>query len=181
MPKLTPLQWLLFATLQVFFGFAVFAITRDYCQRHPPGPPAAATPAPAAARHFAADSVIPDRVLQQDPTLLAQLGDERLSQRRYREAIDLYRQALRLRPDDADTQNDLGLALHYAGDSAAAIEVLRQGTGQAPGFQRIWLTLGFVLARSGQTGAARPALERAVALGADNPVGQEARRMLDGR
>jgi hypothetical protein len=36
MPRLTPLQWSLFAVFLIFYGFAVFALTRDYYLRHPP-------------------------------------------------------------------------------------------------------------------------------------------------
>ena len=38
MPKLSPLQWLLLAVFLAFYGFAVFALTRDYYIRHPVRP-----------------------------------------------------------------------------------------------------------------------------------------------
>jgi tetratricopeptide (TPR) repeat protein len=189
MPKLPPLQWLIVGLFQVFYGFAVFALTRDYYQRRPgPATPVAATnphvdtsraaTSPVLDR-FGSGSAIPESVVQRDPVLLAQLGDERLRAGRYPEAIGVYRRVLQLKPDDVDTFNDLGLALYYSGDSAQALTVLQQGTQVNPAFQRIWLTLGFVRMKSGDAAGSATALQRAVELGADNRVGQEAQRMLD--
>jgi predicted Zn-dependent protease len=186
MPKLSPLQWLIVALIQVFYGFAVFALTRDYYQRHPlvtaPAPVPAGhggTPWPAAKAPPAVptDSAIPESVLEKDPILLAQAGDDRLAARQYGEAIRYYRQALQLKPDDVDIHNGLGLALHYSGNSVEAVRILTQGSSKDPSFQRIWLTLGFVQLQTDRD-AASLALKKAVELGADNPVGQEAKRML---
>lgn len=191
MPKLTPLQWLLFAILMLFYGFAVFALTRDYYLRHPPRPVAAAAPAPG---HGTASTTAPSTFIQREvagmgaPTVpltstdkaqLNDAGDQLFGQRRYQEAIPYYRRALELDPADADASNDLGLALFYTGQSAAALEILRAGAERAPDFQRIWLTLGFVSAGAGDKTGARAALEKARALGPDNAVGQEAQRQLD--
>jgi hypothetical protein len=56
--------------------------------------------------------------------------------------------------------------------------VLIKGTETAPEFQRIWLTLGFVLKSSGKNEAARSILQTTVDMGPDNEIGQEAIRML---
>ena len=192
MPRLTPLQWLLFAAFLAFYGFAVFALTRDYYLRYPPRPLASAASGtqaghgtPGAApptfiqREVAGLGAPAVPLTSQDPAQLNDAGDRLFGQKRYAEAIPYYRRALELDPADADASNDLGLALYYSGQSAAALETLRAGTQRAPDFQRIWLTLGFVSAGAGDQAGARAALEQARALGPDNAIGQEAKRQLD--
>lgn len=186
MPKLTLTQWLIVAAIQLFYGFAVFALTRDYYQRHPavasapgrtvhPGTPAATR----SLQPSGGGSAIPESVVRKDPILLAQLGDEHFQQRRYREAIDIYRRVLELDPDDVDTYNDLGLALHYSGDSSRALAVLKKGVEKDPEFQRIWLTLGFVQSHTDERGEAGFSLREAIRLDPRNQVGGEAERMLE--
>jgi tetratricopeptide (TPR) repeat protein len=185
-PKLTPLQWLLAVIFLGFYGFAVFALTRDYYLRHPPQRTAApAAPHALPARRSAPAGVAPqtetavDAIIGSDPKLLAQEGDRLFGVRRYDAAVERYRQALALDERDVDTRNDLGLALHYLGRSDEALEVLRTGAEMDPEFQRIWLTFGFVAAQSGRPQAARDALEQAIALDSEAAVTAEAQRMLD--
>lgn len=184
MPKLTPLQWLVSAVVIAFFGFTVFALTRDYYIRHPVRPPVAAGGNPhggevrAQPSALGATSAIPAAIAETDPTLLGQQADSLLGAGRFAEAVPVYRRVLELMPDDIETRNDLGLALHYAGDTREALAVLRQGAKAGPSFQRIWLTLGFVSLADGDNAGAQEALTRARDLGADNPVGKEAARLL---
>ena len=193
MPRLTVLQWLVLVALLGFYGFAVFAFTRDYYLRHPPGMTALPGPqaqVPHALPPAGATTWI-QREMQQrdappltdlsgaDPELVNQQGDELFAQKRYAEAITYYRRVLELAPGDPDAQNDLGLALHYTGDSSSAVEVLKKGTAAAPDFQRLWLTLGFVSGSAGDSQGARVALEKARSLDPDNGVGQEALRILN--
>ena len=192
MPRLTPLQWLLFAAFLAFYGFAVFALTRDYYLRYPSRPlsnvasgsqaghgTSGAAPPTFIQREVAGMGAPAVPLTSQDPAQLNDAGDRLFGQKRYAEAIPYYRLTLELSPDDVDASNDLGLALHYTGQSAEAMKILRAGAGLNPGFQRIWLTLGFVSAGAGDRDGARAALEKALALGSDNPVGQEAQRQLD--
>jgi Flp pilus assembly protein TadD len=190
-PKLTPLQWLVAVIGLFFYGFAVFALTRDYYLRHPPRPPAPqASPHAAAGADMAAlgqrmraalggaDAGAPAAVDISDPTALAREADRLFAARRFSDAVPLYRRLLELRPADVDARNDLGLALHYAGDSAAGLDVLRAGAAAAPEAQRIHLSLGFVALQAGDTDTARQALTRARALSPDSDVGREADRLL---
>ena len=190
MPRLTPLQWSLFAVLLLFYGFAVFALTRDYYLRHPPRPLAASQAAGQAPPPSSSQSTFIQRevagmgapavpLTSQDPEQLNDAGDQLFGQKRYTEAIPYYRRALELDPAAVDASNDLGLALYYSGQSAGALEILRAGAERAPDFQRIWLTLGFVSAGAGDQAGARAALDKARALGPDNAIGQEAKRQLD--
>jgi len=193
MPRLTPLQWILFAVFMAFYGFAVFALTRDYYQRHPPHTPATVTPAgptsdqastPGAPltfiqREMLAGAKPTAAPTGTDPVQLKTDGDQLFGQQRFAEAIPYYRRALELAPKDAEASNDLGLALYYTGQSSEALKTLRTGADQSPTFQRIWLTLGFVRAGSGDPTGARAALEKARDLGSNNDIGQEAQRLLD--
>lgn len=195
MPKLTPLQWLLLAIFLAFYGFAVFALTRDYYVRHPVRPPpsqgqgqaaggaaphASVQRPPSGAGMSSLDlgNAVPQSIEEDDPLLLGERADRLFAERRYQDAIPLYRRVLELTPDNVETYNDLGLALHYLGDSAAALQTLRAGAAGAPDFQRIWLSLGFVSLQAQDIEAARVALARARDLSPDNPVGQEAVRLL---
>jgi len=176
----------------VFYGFAVFALTRDYYLRQFPKwqaeqivqapAPAHGTPRtqarPKPAPLPVIEDAVPPSIVESNPVLLAQRGDDLFAQQRYAEAITVYRRVLEMDPADTDSRNDLGLALHYSGQTAAALEALRAGTQADPSFQRIWLTLGFVSSQSGDADAARQALETARDLGPDNGVGQEAARLL---
>lgn len=192
MKKFSPIQWLGLFFFLIFYGFAVFALTRDYYLRQfpkwqaeqavqiPTSPHGArqtnSKPRPAPLPVI--DDAVPPSVVESNPVLLAQRGDSLFSQQRYAEAITVYRRVLEMDPADADSGNDLGLALHYAGQTPAALEVLRAGTQSAPSFQRIWLTLGFVSSQAGDIDSARHALQTARDLGPDSGVGQEAARLL---
>jgi tetratricopeptide (TPR) repeat protein len=192
MPKLSPIQWLVFVVFLAFYGFAVFALTRDHYLRNP-APVVAASPAtrsphglpkPQQPRTWIQDAMqpgggaVPAVVTETNPVLLNQNADQLFSQKRYGAAIPLYRRVIELDPADVDAYNDLGLALHYSGQTDAGLDMLRAGTAKDPGFQRIWLTLGFVSSQSGDAAGARTALEKARELDPDNSIGQEAARML---
>jgi tetratricopeptide (TPR) repeat protein len=189
-PKLTGLQWLLFSISLFFYGFAVFALTRDYYLRHPPRPVAAAEVAggsmatgdriDAANRRALADagSSLPPALLEADPVLLGQEADRLFAARRFEAAVPLYRRVLELAPEDVDARNDLGLSLHYLGDSDQALQVLEVGAEAAPDFQRIRLTLGFVAAQAGELALARDALRMAHELDPETAIGAEAARLL---
>jgi tetratricopeptide (TPR) repeat protein len=192
MPKLTPIQWLIFAVFLAFYGFAVFALTRDHYLRNPAHPVAAA-PASRSPHGLPQEQkrrtwiqgamqpgggTIPAAVTETNPVLLNQNADELFAQKRYAEAIPLYQRVIELDPGAPDAYNDLGLALHYSGQSEAALATLRTGTTKDPEFQRIWLTLGFVSAQAGDAASARESLQKALDLDPDNSIGQEATRIL---
>ena len=192
MKKTSLIQVLGLLVFLVFYGFAVFALTRDYFLRQFPKwqaeqaarvsapahglPQAQAKPRPAPLPVI--EDAVPPSVIESNPVLLAQQGDTLFAQRRYAEAISVYRRVLEMDPADTDTRNDLGLALHYSGQTPAALDVLRAGTQAAPSFQRIWLTLGFVSSQAGDAEGARHALEAARDLEPESDVGREAARLL---
>ena len=185
MPRLSALQWVLVVVFLAFYGFAVFALTRDYFLRHPPVRPEAAQvqgqqPAPRTwiQDQIAGGSDVPTAITESDPAALASRADALFAAGRYGDAIPLYRRILELDPDDAEAHNDLGLALHSTGPAQSGLAVLETGAEKGPRLPRIWLTLGFVRANSGDAAGARQALERARDLGPETDIGREAVRWL---
>lgn len=189
-PKLTLFQWLVALFGLLFYGFAVFALTRDYYLRHPLQPSTAQAPAAAGvdmaalgermrAALGAADAEAPVAIDTSDPAAVAGEADRLFQARRFADAVPLYRRVLELAPEDIDAQNDLGLALHYAGDTAAGLAVLRAGAAAAAQQQRIQLSLGFVAIQAGDLDTARQALMHAQDLEPGSDVGREATRLLE--
>jgi len=113
-----------------------------------------------------------------DPQALSTMADRYFEMRNYGQAVELYKKVIELNPQDIDSYNDLGLVYHYTNRSALAIDTLKKGTKVDPSFQRIWLSLGFVLMSTGQTVEAKTALSKVVELNPVNDVGQEAQRMI---
>ena len=127
------------------------------------------------------EQVVPLEQLGMDtknPESLALLGDKYFENNRFEQAIAIYERVLELNPKDVDTYNDMGLALHYAGRSDSAVEMLRKGTEVMPSYQRVWLSLGFVLTSTGKKEEAKTALKKAMELDPNTDMGQEAKRML---
>ena len=187
MPKLSLFQSVGLLVFLAFYGFTVFALTRDYYQRHQPAvvaaPVAGTTAGAPAQRRPAAGaldsaSVIPAAVTGSNPVLLSQQADDLFDQGRYLETIPLYRRIMELAPDDVDALNDLGLALYYTGDTAGALTTLAEGTAKGPQSQRMWLTYGFVQFKAGEAAGAVAALTKARDLGPETGPGKEAGRLL---
>jgi tetratricopeptide (TPR) repeat protein len=185
MPKLSLLQAIGVVAFLAFYGFTVFALTRDYFIRHPPkvavvpvAPQAAAPVRPRPGPTLDNDSSIPASVAGTNPVLLAQQADDLFSQGRYGEAIPIYRRVLQLSAGDLDAYNDLGLALHYTGQTAEALTILAQGAVKGPEFQRIWLTYGYVQSQAGEVEGAAESLTRARDLDPGTDIGKEAARLL---
>jgi tetratricopeptide (TPR) repeat protein len=174
-------NWIIIVLFAVVFGLGIFIISR-------PREGTFKTPADTTEKTLQGPIVSPDtpqvQPLEQmgvdmgDPVALASLGDRYFESNNFLQAIKIYEKVLELNPNDVDTYNDLGLAFHYTGNADSAVETLRKGTEAVPSFQRIWLSLGFVLTSSGRNAEARPALQKAVELNPTSTVGQEAQRIL---
>ncbi len=160
----------------VSFGLVVFLVTRAHYTKNP-GEIVTFQAAPSGPTGITAPRVsAPPR--PKNAKTLAYQGDRYFEARRFREAIELYRNALKLDPKDVDTHNDLGLALHYTGKSGEAVEILRKGTKIQPSFQRIWLSLGFILKSLDQNEEAKEALGKAADIDPKSNQGREALKML---
>ena len=143
--------WVMLAVFQVAFGLAVFAVTRQYylpdVEKVGAGPARHST-APLPAQSAEGDlanliSAFPGPAVT-DPVELSFQADEAFGNQQFSQAAELYERLLLADPGNADTYNNLGLTLHYLGRSSEALSVLNEGVTVDPGYQRIWLTLGFV-------------------------------------
>ncbi|MDH4108190.1 MAG: tetratricopeptide repeat protein [Gammaproteobacteria bacterium] len=180
--------WVWLGAFEVAFGFAVFAATRAYYAAEPAEPMADSVvvrdSAPVWSDSFAAGGlpVVPPPAsglsLSSDPVEMSRQADEAFGNRQYERAAELYQRLLALDPSNVELHNNLGLTLHYVGRSDEALTWLEQGIAKDPTHQRIWLTLGFVSAQTGNVERARDALQSAVRMDPASPVGQSAQRML---
>ena len=177
--------WVSMAIFQVAFGFAVFAITRDYYMADgtaaTSSEPAKATTADRFSSIDASllDSLGSNSAFPQDPIEISRRANEYFANRQYDKAANLYEKLLAMDPGNADTFNNLGLTLHYIGRSEEALQRLNEGVAVNPDYQRIWLTLGFVNSSIGNNAPAREALSTALAMDPDSEVGRSASRMLE--
>ena len=181
--------WLSLGVFQVAFGFAVFAITREYYLTetndisHPPS--TTVQSAPAWPTSISASEI--ERLTSpsssvstiQDPMEMSRRADEFFANKQYAEAAQLYEKLLDFKPNDVDVYNNLGLTLHYIGHSTEALRRLNEGVAIDPQYQRIWLTLGFVNSQLGNVEQARTALTTATQIGSDESIRQSATRMLE--
>ena len=180
--------WISMAVFQGFFGFAVFAITRDYyavdVQKKPSRPPTIAQSAPVWPNSISAAEI--DRLslpglgnlAPQDPIEIYRQAEQFFANRQYDRAAQSYEQLLAFSPNDAEIHNNLGLTLHYLGRSNEALQRLNEGVAADPENQRIWLTLGYVNSQLGNIDEARSALTKATQIGTDDSIRQTAAKML---
>ena len=180
--------WTLLVVFQVFFGLAVFAITREYTMQEaatvPGHPPITASSSPAWSRGVTAADIsqfsspgLSESTLR-DPVEISRRANEFFVNRQYQGAAELYEQLLAFSPNDAEIYNNLGLTLFYLGRSDEALRRLNEGVAVDAGHQRIWLTLGYVNSQLGNTEQARSALTNATQSGSDESIRQSALKML---
>ena len=78
----------------------------------------------------------------------ASLADLLMRRGRVNEAIEHSEEALRIRPNDADAQNNLGLAMLQTGDTKSAVAHLEKALEINPGHMNAEVNLAWVLATS---------------------------------
>ena len=78
----------------------------------------------------------------------ASLADLLMRRGRVNEAIEHSEEALRIRPNDADAQNNLGLAMLQTGDTKRAVEHLEKALAINPGHMNAEVNLAWILATS---------------------------------
>jgi tetratricopeptide (TPR) repeat protein len=174
--------WMGMAVFQLFFGLAVFGMTRAYYLDEDRGMQNRAL-MPAQPGALSAEDIALGSALRMsaanDPQAMAREADVFFGERQYAQAAEIYARLLELNPDNVETRNNLGLTLHYLGRHEEALRELRTGAEKNPDHQRIWLTLGFVNSQLGNVEEARAALTRAAASD-DNPnIRESAQEMLD--
>ena len=180
--------WTLLLVFQVFFGLAVFAVTREYYlpdESAPRGHTLTAAPAASGwSRGMTATDVArltsPGLVesAPTDPAEIYRRAEDFFAARQYAQAAQLYEQLLPFSSNDAEIYNNLGLTLFYLGRADEALARLREGVAKDPGHQRIWLTLGYVNSQLGNTQEAREALTKATETGGNASIREAALEML---
>ncbi len=74
-------------------------------------------------------------------------------------ALDQFRTAVRLNPDDADAQYNLGRELKADGDTAGAIAAFRRAIELKPDFEQAHYNLALALRSQGDAGSAKKELD----------------------
>jgi tetratricopeptide (TPR) repeat protein len=181
--------WALFFVFQVFFGLAVFAITREYYMQDEEvvsgHPWTTDQSAPSWSQGITATDVsrltapAVKQSVPSDPAEISRMADEAFVNKQYDRAALLYEQLLAFDSGNAEIYNNLGLTLHYLGRSDEAVQRLNEGVEVDAEHQRIWLTLGFVNAQLGNVGQARAALTKAIQVGSNESIRQSATKMLE--
>jgi tetratricopeptide (TPR) repeat protein len=180
--------WTLLLVFQVFFGLAVFAITREYYLEDVDAPrrhTLAAAPASTGwSRGMTASDVSrlssPGLVdtTPSDPVEIYRRAEEFFAGGQYAQAARLYEELLAHAQDDAEIYNNLGLTLFYLGRADDALRRLNEGVAVDANHQRIWLTLGYVNSQVGNVEAARTALTNATQRGGNASIREAAEQML---
>jgi len=185
-----PKFWISMVVFLVVFGLAVFSITRNYYVTD------SGNASTGSAVQSQSSPILQDQIgggnsslmnsstfsqssASKDPDEIARQGDEFFANKEYELAAQRYEQLLELAPNNVDTYNNLGITLHYIGRSAEAVDRLNEGVAVDPGYQRIWLTLGYVNSQLGNIEQARTALTNALNMDANNDIGQSATKMLE--
>ena len=181
--------WVLFVVFQVFFGLAVFAITREYYSQEPEAVPAhpwnveqsASTWPQGFTESEIARLTSPagDVAAMTDPVEIYRQANDFFVSKQYQQAAQLYERLIEFSPNDAEIYNNLGLTLHYLGRSDEALRWLNEGIAVDAQHQRIWLTLGYVNAQLGFTEQAKKALTKAIEVGENESIRQSATKMLE--
>ena len=171
---------------QIVFGLSIFTITRQYYIEDRAD---SITPSGTGQSSSAIIGRVPStntslanlstfNPAPNDPVEILRLAAESFSSGQFVRAAGLYQKLLDLEPENVEIYNNLGITLHYLGNSVEALEKLNQGVKLDPSYQRIWLTLGFVNSQLGNLEQARSALETAVKMGPDSGIGRSAEQML---
>jgi tetratricopeptide (TPR) repeat protein len=181
--------WISMAVFQVFFAYAVFAITRDYyevdVQEKTSRPSSIVQSTPVWPNSISEAEI--DRLSlpglgdlsSQDPLEIYKRANEFFANKQYNKAAEYYERLLAFSPNDAEIHNNLGITLHYLGRSNEALERLHKGVAVDPNHQRTWLTLGYVNSQLGNTEQARSALTNATQIGNSESIKQSALQMLE--
>lgn len=100
---------------------------------------------------------------------------------RYGKAVKLYREALKLQPDDTAARLGLGIGLVMSDmGSKEAVPYLKDGLKDDPKNHRAWLALGIALQNLGRDGEAKAPYKEYLKLKPTGPQSDEVRAILQG-
>jgi glycosyltransferase involved in cell wall biosynthesis len=104
-----------------------------------------------------------------DPRAYGELANQYVELGAYGAAVDAYKKALALSPEESEWLKDMGAVLFLLGHDGAAKKALRLAVSLEPDLEEGWRNLGVVLIRGGEWPEARDVLERAFALNDRHP------------
>ena len=105
-------------------------------------------------------------------------GEEAYRQQRLDDAIQEFRQVVRLRPALAEAHAKLGVIFYSRGEYQEAAGSFREAVRHKPALKRAEALLGVALVRSGRLNEAVPLLENAVQQPPDRELGKQAGLLL---
>jgi tetratricopeptide (TPR) repeat protein len=103
------------------------------------------------------------------PEFYIELADAWLSRGKSGEAIPLYKEAVRHKPDSLAALLGLGRALETSGQRTEAVEAFRRATQAAPGDALSWRELGQIYMKQGEQAEAVAALEKSLQVDREAP------------
>jgi hypothetical protein len=96
----------------------------------------------------------------------------------YKKAIESFKEALRLKPDEWAFLNILGVTFREAGDYAAAVEILKKAIDIRPREWRNYNILGNVYMKLGERGKAVVMFENALSLNPPNDYAEKIKKSI---
>ena len=106
----------------------------------------------------------PTELNSEKHTELIELGDENLKNKNYDECIKNYKEALTIRPSDAQTLFKLGYVYKLQNDNANAKDFYRKAIFVNPDFRDSWFNLGLIYADENNLSGAIDAFKRVVTI-----------------
>ena len=143
------------AVITLMLGIAIGYLFHGSAAAAPSGGPAGVSPSgwePESAQSF--PSVPPnssfDALLERlkqsdnDPELLANIGNQYYDNRDYARAIQYYERSLKLRPENVNVRTDMGTAIWYSGDADRAIREYETSLKYDPNHAQTLFNMGIV-------------------------------------
>ena len=114
--------------------------------------------------------------LPSNPIDYAKIGSDHLENEEYSEAIDAFKKAIFIDPNDETVHNSLGIAYYYTQDYEAAIDAFKAGISLNPQLKHLHHNLGSAYFKVKKFDAAKRAVEEALKI---DPSHESARELLD--
>ena len=111
-----------------------------------------------------------------NPIDYAKIGSDHLENEEYNEAIDAFKKAIPIDPNDETVHNSLGIAYYYTQDYEAAIDAFKAGISLNPQLKHLHHNLGSAYFKVKKFDKAKRAVEEALKI---DPSHESARELLD--